>query len=67
MFKETNGKVSLLRVCVFATVITGLIAVISGIVMGFMSLQSSVQTILAGAGMAGIGEFSKALQKKSEK
>lgn len=66
-YKTETGKTSTMRIVTMLSTVVGCIAVLAGVVAMFMRIPESVPIAGVGAGMAGIGEISKAWQAKGEK
>ena len=66
MFTESSGKLSMMRVIVFATHVVGWLMLAAGTVGMFYELPAVSTALTVGGGIIGIGEAAKAIQKKSE-
>ena len=66
-YEKEAGHTSTMRIIVMMSTITGCLAVLAGTVAMFMRIPESVAIAGVGAGMAGLGEISKAWQAKGEK
>ena len=66
-YEKEAGHTSTMRIIAMMSTITGCLAVLAGTVAMFMRIPESVAIAGVGAGMAGLGEISKAWQAKGEK
>lgn len=64
-YQDKDGDTSSMRIIAMMAGVTGCVAVFAYIVGAFTGVMIDVQLAVAGAGMAGIGEVSKAWQAKS--
>ena len=65
-YEKRPGHTSAMRIIAMVCAITGCIAVLAGSVGMFLRIPESVAIAGAGAGMAGLGELSKAWQASKE-
>jgi hypothetical protein len=66
-YHDENGKPSTVRIIAMMGAILGIIISLGGLVGFFMRLTDSIQVIGLGVGVFGVSEFTKALQKRSER
>lgn len=65
-YQDELGNVSSMRIIAMLASVTGCIAVLAGVVGMFAGIAESVPIAGTGAGMAGLGQVSKAWQAKAE-
>ena len=65
-YETRPGHTSAMRIIAMVCAVTGCIAVLAGAVGMFLRIPESVAIAGAGAGMAGLGELSKAWQASKE-
>lgn len=65
-YEKSAGHTSAMRIIAMICSITGCIAVLAGAAGMFLRIPESVAIVTAGAGMAGLGEVSKAWQAGRE-
>lgn len=66
-YESKSGHTSTMRILAMLCGVTGCMAVMAGVVAMFMSIPESIGIAGVGAGMAGLGELSKAWQSKGER
>ncbi len=66
-YEKTEGHTSSMRIMAMMSTVTGCLTVLAGVVGMFLKLPESIAISGVGAGMAGLGELSKAWQAKGEK
>ena len=66
-YEKSTGHTSCMRIIAMICAVTGCVAVLAGTAGMFLRIPESVAIAGAGAGMAGLGEVSKAWQAKGEK
>ena len=65
-YEKRAGHTSAMRIIAMTCAVTGCIAVLAGAIGMFLRIPESVAIAGAGAGMAGLGELSKAWQASKE-
>jgi len=65
-YEKAEGNTSAMRIIAMICAVTGCIAVLGGVIGMFLRIPESVAIAGAGAGMAGLGELSKAWQASKE-
>ena len=65
-YQHTDGGTSSMRIMAMMSTAVGCLAVLAGIIAMFMRVPESIVIAGVGAGMAGLGEVSKAWQQRNE-
>lgn len=65
-YQDGEGNVSSMRIIAMLSGFTGCIAVLAGVAGMFAGIPESVAIAGTGAGMAGLGQVSKAWQSRNE-
>jgi hypothetical protein len=65
-YEKAEGQTSAMRIIAMICAVTGCIAVLAGVGAMFLKIPECVAIAGAGAGMAGLGEVSKAIQALGE-
>jgi hypothetical protein len=66
MFKDTQGKVSMMRIGFFSCLIVGSVLALGGTAAAFMNLDDAGTLLTTGTALMGSSGFAKAIQTKWE-
>lgn len=66
MFKDNQGKVSMMRVALAVCLVAGFLLITGGIVATFKELSGAGTLVNAGAGLMSVSGISKAFQSRGE-